>query len=47
MKKIYAILVALSALSLFMVGCSKADDATKTDAPAKTGGTDAPAKTGG
>ena len=45
MKKIYAILVALSALSLFMVGCSKADDTKSDTTPAKTDTT--PAKTGG
>ena len=46
MKKVFAILFAVSALSLLLAGCKK-DDAAAGDAAAPVGGakTDAPADT--
>ena len=44
MKKIYAILVALSALSIVLMGCSKSDDSGKDTKTPDTSSSTTPSK---
>ena len=47
MKKIFAILLAVSALGMVLSGCSKSEDAAGTNTPAAGGGTTGGGTTGG